>query len=231
MSTSFIQSAVDYSANSDTLSIDLSTTPTDGDLMIALLSIADRSYTYYLDTPSGWTFGGYQNFGGSSRCFLYYKIANSETGDPYVWDYHVFERHRGIIAVYRGGFDTADPIDDISNDAYGTNDEYIIAGSISAAAIDSTLLFCSVNYGTSSVTATPPTDLGTWTEDIDDGDIDSDNWNHFYRYEWSSSGSTGTITSEMNSAHAGKHAFGIALNPESGTTITDYGIFFGLNLN
>jgi hypothetical protein len=215
MSTSFIQSAVDYSASSDTLSIDLSATPQDGDLMIALLSIADRTYAQYPTEPSGWTFVGYYNFGGGSRCFLYYKIASSETGDPYVWDYDVADRHRGTIAVYRGGFDTADPIDTYSNEDHGEDDVYLNADSLTVSAANSTLLFAGVNFGASSVTMTPPTNPGTFTEDIDDGDTSSRNWHHFCHYEWSSSGSTGDIIGTLSDALAGKHAFGIALNPES----------------
>jgi len=177
--------------------------------MVAILRLEDAQS---IDSaPSGWTLQG-TDTSGYTR--LYTKVASSESGS-YTWSWSTSAcKARVQIAAYRGGFDTSDPVDAVSNTDYTTDNTTLRAASFSVSNTGSTIIFAGSVFETASArTFSPPTNPGTFTEDVDTGDTTSDIFNTFAHYEWSSSGSTGDIDGTLSLNSPDKHAFAISLNP------------------
>lgn len=177
----------------------------DDDLMIAIVcGLQSPSST----PPSGWTLLA----AGGAYFRSFYKIASSEAG-TYTFTQGAAGKMRAQIATYRGGFDIADPIDAISNTQYTVIDTELRADSFTVSSDNENIIFLGGSYNTGSVqTFTPPTNPGTFTEDVDDGESTSDISVEFAHYLWPSSGVTGNISAVISSSSNSKHAFAVSLN-------------------
>lgn len=163
--------------------------------------------------PSGWTeLGSYTS--NYDKYALYYKVAASEP-DTWDWSFSGSARVRAVCSCYTGGdFDSADPIDVVSNTAYRTNNTACIAASMAVSAINSPLVFWAGVYNASERTLTKPSVPTTdWVEDDDAGSTTSDLWTEVCSMIWSGSGATGDMSATINVADADKHTFAVALNP------------------
>jgi hypothetical protein len=176
----------------------------DGDLLIAFVG-----GTAIDTSASGWTYlGGISEFRG------FFKIANSESG-TYTFNQVVQSGLRAQVVAYRGGFDTADPIDANSSAVYGYNDSTLKGGTVSPTLFqDETLIFFGGCYWTSAVTFSAPTSPITFTEDVDTGDTTGDMWCIFAHGTWYVDGASGDIDSTMSVSTPNKQAFVLALNPK-----------------
>lgn len=204
--TTFIGTTTAYTDAGTSVSPTLPTGTADDDIMFALV-YANNGIS---SAPSGWTSLGNDS---TTKFYLYYKLASSETG-PYQWSQGSSGKMRAQVVIYRGDFDTSDPIDAVSNTDYTTSNTTLRAATFSVTNTNSTIIFAGILYGFfASVTISPPTNPGTFTEDVDDGDSSSDSYLEFAHYTWSSNGSTGNIDATSSQSSAVKHAFAVSLNP------------------
>lgn len=180
----------------------------EGDIMFALLS--SYGATDPTSVPSGWTRIGHNVYGSTYLWDVFYKIAGASEGADYTWGWAGSVKRVGVAMAYRGGFDTSDPIDVVSDTAYTVNSTTVRAASITVAAAGSPLVFMGMAYNTAARTYTAPAD---YTEDADWGHTDGDFWETFASRVWSGSGATGDVDATLSSAQAAKHAFLVALNP------------------
>jgi hypothetical protein len=168
--------------------------------------------------PSGWAeLGSLTSL--SRNWAFYWKLATGSEPADYTWGYAVAGRAAATMVSYRGGFDTADPIDVVSNTAYATSDTILRAASMSVAAINSAIIFAGGYITTTAQSATPPTNPGTFVEDVDFWlNADSRCVREFASLTWSGSGATGNMDATMTITTIDKHAFAVALNPAAGGT-------------
>jgi hypothetical protein len=187
----------------------------ENDIMFALV-LRHGSETDPNSTPSGWTvLATMSNYGNYMRK-LYYKVAGASEPATYTWGWAVAEKTVIVLSTYRGGFDTADPIDVVSNTEYSNTNTTCRAAGMTVSAVNSPLVVFLTNYRVEATTFTTPANPSGWASDADDKWA----WQGDYNYEtcsltWASSGATGNIDSTLSiSSDEQKHAFAVALNPE-----------------
>jgi hypothetical protein len=209
MATTFVSTSSDFSSGATSLSPSVPASVQDDDLLLAIVTLnVGQSIS---SAPSGWVSLGNST---SQESYLYWKLASSESGS-YTWSWATTCKCRIQVAAYRSGFNTGDPIDAVSNTDYTTFNTVLRAASFSVTSDNSTLIFAGYCDSTSSKTFTPPSNPGTFTEDVDAGETTSDNWITFAHFEWSSSGSTGDVDATISANENDKHAFCVSLNPSS----------------
>lgn len=205
------------SATTASLSCNKPTGTVDNDLMFAFIKRNDSTDPSVV--PSGWTLLGSRVPGGANSFWLYYKLAASE-GASYTWDWAASGRTGISIVTRRGEFNIASPIDVVSNTSYVTSDTTLRAAAVSAASVNSTILFFGGNHTATATTATVPSSPSTFTEDVDYHDGNG----RFHRYMasllWTGSGSTGDIDATLSATSTDKHAFAVILNPDTGGSVT-----------
>jgi hypothetical protein len=205
------------SATTASLACNKPTGTVDNDLMFAFIKRNDS--TAPSSVPSGWTLAGDRVPGGANSFWLYYKLAASE-GASYTWDWLASGRTGISIVTRRGEFNTASPIDVVSNTSYVTSDTTLRAAAVSAAAVNSTILFFGGNHTSSATTGTIPTAPASFTEDVDY----HDGAGRFHRYMasllWTGSGSTGNMDAVLSATSIDKHAFAVILTPDAGGSVT-----------
>lgn len=173
--------------------------------------------------PAGWAQLGAGRWSGAATYFaLYWKLATSE-GSDYTFGWATASRTGVTIAAYRDGFDTADPIDVVSDTVYVTLNTSVQAATMTVTAANSPIIvFAGVNTATSGQTFSPPTTPDTMTENLDYWETNSRFAREISSIVWSSSGATGTMDATFTESVNGKHAFAVALNPATGgSPITD----------
>lgn len=211
---SFIAAAHFDSGSASTATINKPTGTVDNDIMFAILKRIDN--TDPTTVPSGWTVLATNLVGGGNSLWMYYRVAASE-GASYDWVWAVAGRCGGSIYTYRSGFNTANPVDVVSNTAYTTSNTTVRAASMTVSAANSTLVFFgafhSASAGSFTVTPTVPT---TFTKDSDTDDLNSRFGRSAMSVVWSSSGTTGDMDATIDLTLADKHAFAVALNPAAG---------------
>lgn len=198
-------------ANATSITVNKPTGTADNDICFLFLAhLANEDPNSGL---TGWTQLGtrrYDAVSGKSHS-LYYRIAASEAAS-YTIGWATSGRSGGTVATYRDGFDTATPIDVVSDTTYVTNNTTLRAAGMTVAAANSALIFFGAVHASTSITATPSTNPTTFAEDVD-------NWNSTSRFTreiasviWTSSGATGNMDATISGASANKHAFAVALN-------------------
>lgn len=196
----------------------------ENDIIFALLKRADP--TDPSAVPSGWAqvSGSAKNTdSGFIAHWLYYKVAGGSEGADYTWTWAAGARSGGTIITWRNGFDTANPINALSNTAYETSDTNCRAAALTVSGANSTLLFFGMVHDSADTvtfgTPNNPASGITWTERVDTISIgDSRFGRAIYDGVWTGSGSTGTIDSTMSHTKTQKHAFAVALNPAAAAT-------------
>ena len=117
--------------------------------------------------PSGWTQLGFVTDASSgSRYMVYQLVAGASEGADYTWTFASYARTGATMVAYRDGFDPADPIDVVSATNYTTNNTTVRAAGVTAAAANSPIIFFGGQHSSSSVTYTPPTNPGTFVEQV-----------------------------------------------------------------
>lgn len=183
----------------------------DWDIMFALLYSETRTI---ISIPSWWTLI-WTTLVVWRYFHLYYKVASSEW-TSYTWTLSWTWKARWLWLSYRWWFNTADPIDVISDTVYDTNNTTIRAASMTVSAKDSPLLIFSSFYSISSTTFTKPSVPTTdWVEDYDWGNMSPDIRNEICSMVWTSDWSTWDMDITASSSVDRKHAFAVALNPEA----------------
>ena len=211
MAFTFVATTRNYNSSFSTnLSINKPTWTANWDIMfLHILSL----YSLSSPTPtvSWWT----KLWQGRSTYELWYKIANNEWASYTIeWNQNI--KWTAVIATFRWWFNTEDAIDVFSNTIYDTSNTTLRAASMTVWVTNSPLLFFGWLYSTSSKTFTKPTSPTTdWVEHYDWWDTDSDIWSEICSMTWTSSGSTGNIDATISASVDNKHAFAVALNPES----------------
>lgn len=185
----------------------------DNDIMFAFLKrIVTTDPT---GVPPGWALLG-KNSVGDTTHWLYWKLASSEGAD-YTWTWAGSARTGGTITAYRDGFNTASPIDVVSNTSYIVNDTICRAVSMAVSAANSPLFFFGAVHASSTVTFTKPSVPTTgWAEDVDTYSAGSRFARGICSMVWTSSGATGDMDATLSAASFDKHAFAVALNPSGG---------------
>jgi len=161
-----------------------------------------------------WTLAGTTNITSGNTVWLYWRLAASEPAS-YTIGWAAAARTGITIAGYRGGFNTASPIDVVSNTGYETSNTTVRAATMSVAAANSTIVFVGCVNQSSSVTFTAPTVPATFTEDSDSYSAASRFARTFASLVWTGSGATGSMDGTSSSTTTDKHAFAVALNPAS----------------
>jgi len=177
-----------------------------------------QSYSGYVinSAPDGWTLLGSQT-GDYDKYYLYSKVAGAGEPGDYTWGADGAGKFAITISTYRDGFDTADPIDVVSNTVYRTNNTTVRAASMAVSAADSPLVFFGANYTTGTATFTKPSvPTNDWVEDYDGGVDTSDFWREICSMVWAGSGATGNMDATSTASLSTKHAFAVALNPPAG---------------
>ena len=210
----FIASATAESAAATGVTCSKPTGTAENDIMIALVQRYQTEEA--VTVPSGWTLIDTEQYGAGARMgYLYYKVAGGSEGADYTWDYTNSVRIKIDIATYRGGFDTADPIDAYINTNYADSDTTLRAYSVTATAADSPLLF--IGGGTISnvsTTCTAPPSPSGFSEDVDSYSTTSDFLAVFYSMTLSGSGATGDMDATTSETLSYKGAFSLVLNPD-----------------
>lgn len=202
----------EQTANS--VNVNVPTGTSENDIMIAVVSCGTFG-AYPNSVPNGWISLGQAAY-GSIRAELFYKIAGaSETN--YTWGFASSLKVKITILSGYGGFDTADPIDIVSNTGYtvGTNNIARCASMVVSAA-NSVLILIGLTYSSSARSFTKPTaPADVWTEHYDGWGTTNWNCHQFCSMVWTGSGASGDIDATINESTGTKHCFGIALNPPS----------------
>lgn len=159
---------------------------------------------------------------------LLYKIASSE-GATYSMSVNGGNASDSytVCSAFRGDFDTADPIDVVSNSNYVTNDTVCRAASMVVSAVNSPLLFFGAGRRTAgSLTYTKPSvPTNDWVEVSDSGESNSDFYFEVCHMKWTGSGATGDMDATMSTNIATKRGFAVALNPSAPNTSKFFQLF------
>jgi hypothetical protein len=211
MAFAFVAAAHYDSSASTSAVVTKPTGTTDNDILFALVKRTDG--TDPTTVPTGWASLGKQVAGGNPTTnWLYWKLAASE-GANYTWEWAGALRTGVTIATYRDGFDTADPIDVVSNTSYTTSDTTVRAASMAVAAANSAIIFFGSAHQSSTQTFTPPTVTTTFAEDVDTWDSGSRFAREVASVVWTGSGATGDMDATYSATATDKIAFAVALNP------------------
>lgn len=182
----------------------------DDDIMFAVIM---RNNNIALTvTPTGWSKIAEHQYSTTYHQYLFYKVAASE-GSSYTWTWGANGRIAITIATYRGGFNTADPIDVVSNTEYITSSSAVRSANMSVAAANSVLLNFATFYSTTVRTFTKPSVPTTdWVENYDGGQTTSDFSREISSMVWTGSGATGNIDAIASvTGIEVKHGFAVAL--------------------
>jgi len=181
----------------------------DGQLLLTLLSIGNGESLTAI--PDDWFEIGTSVSPYVDWWHLYGKVADGEAGN-YTWTWETAQKCRIQLVGYSGDFNKSNPIGNVSNSSYITSDTTLRAASFNVPKANSDIIFVGGVYYSSSMSFTPPSNPGSFTEDIDAGDITADLWNTFAHYNWSGNGATGNIDATMSISTGSKHAFAFNLN-------------------
>lgn len=188
----------------------------DNDIMFTLIKRIGT--TDPNSVPSGWTLvTTRRDLAGGSSFWLYWKLAASE-GTDYTWGWAAAARLGITVYTYRGGFDTADPIDVVSDTAYVTSNTTVRAATMTVTAANSVLLFFGGINQSSSITYTAPTVPASMTEDVDQYSDQSRFGRTVASLVWTGSGATGDMDATASGTTVDKHAFAVALNPAAASS-------------
>lgn len=209
----FINVAHYNSASSSSGTCNKPTNTAENDIMFAWIGLRN-TYGYVINSvPSGWTLLGSQT-ANSDKYYLYYKVAGSSEPSSYTWGTSGLTKFAITIATYRGGFNTSDPIDVVSNTSYRTSDTINRAASMNVTSANSPLLFFAGSYNTSTHSYTKPSvPTSDWVEDYDGWNTNPDFAREICSMTWSGSGATGNIDATISVSLTTKHAFAVALKP------------------
>lgn len=203
------------SASASSLLCNKPTGTANDDIMFAVLK--RTSNTDPNSVPSGWTqrAKSAETVGGITF-WLYSKLAASE-GTDYTFGWADAARTSIVISSWNGEFNTSDPIDVVSNTAYGTNDTTVRAAGVTAAAANSWVLhFANIHASsTQSFSASPSAPAGM----TENADFHLDLGRHTAQIssvKWTSSGATGSMDSTASLSTSDKHAFAVVLKPGAG---------------
>lgn len=232
MAFAFVSYTTYDSSSSNSASINAPTGVQNNDLLLTVIKHGANELPN--SVPSGWTLlGSDWNSFDSIHVSLYSKVAASE-GASYSWGWATAARTAMNCVAYRDGFDTADPIDAVSNTAYITSNTTVRAAAMTVSAANSPIIF--IGYVGSSTTQsfTPPSSPSAMTENVDWWGSGGGRSNFtFASVVWSGSGSTGNMDATNTATTASKHAFAVALNPPAATgqpTGSRYNGIPGMNL-
>jgi hypothetical protein len=216
MALTFINAAHYDNASSTDCGINKPTNTADNDIMFAFIKRIGT--TDPSTVPTGWALlGKGTDVDSDSGYWLYWKLAASE-GASYTWSWAAAARTGGTIVTYRDGFNTADPIDVVSNTGYLTSNTTVRAASMTVGATGSPLLFFGGTHNSAAQTFTKPSVPTTdWVEDVDqDGSTPGSRFiREICSMVWSGSGATGDMDATASVTTTTKHAFAVALNPAS----------------
>lgn len=211
MAFAFVAVAHYDSSSSNSAVVAKPTGTADNDILFAL--IKHNANEDVASVPSGWAQLGLRRYGSAASVSLYWKLAASE-GSDYTFGFTTAARLAVSVVAYRDGFDTADPIDVVSDTPYVTNDTTLRAASMSVTATDSPIIFLGSTIISTSHTFTPPTVPDTFTEDVDYWETNSRGGRSISHLAWASSGATGNMDATISTSMAAvKHAYAVALNP------------------
>lgn len=215
--TTFVAAAhANVNANSATVSKPTGTATNDIMFTLVMHKVNEAPNT----VPTGWTLSGTQVIASTYHYSLYWKLAATE-GASYTWGWPTSERSALTVVTYRGGFNTASPIDILSNTAYTTTNATVRAASMNVAVTNSPIIFFGAIYFNGGTTFTPPTTPATMTENVDSYNSTSRFSREVANLTWTGSGTTGNMDAITGTSFgAVKHAFAVALKPADTTPPT-----------
>lgn len=221
--STFVQVQQYDNSSSSSATVNKPTGTADNDIMFAV--VMRRTSTAPNTVPTGWALLG-SHVNGIYQQRLYWKLAASE-GSNYTWGWSSNDKTAITIATYRGGFDTLDPIDVVSNTEFVTTPNTTVrAASMNVTSSNSSLFWFGTIYSTTVRTWTKPSIPTTdWVEDYDGGKTSSDFSRTIDSMVWAGSGATGDMDGTVQTGGTTvKHAFAVALKPTPPPTptITSY---------
>jgi hypothetical protein len=172
--------------------------------------------SYITSVPSWWTQLWQNTYDGTFGFWsLYYKLASSEWAN-YTWWFTTWQCASILIITYRWWFDSTDPIDVVSNTQYITYNTTNRAATMSVTNINSPLVFFWWYQNSFRPTQTKPSVPTTWwAENLDMWWNLYNSWFEICSMVWASSWATWNMDSTLDWDIGVKHAFAVALNPES----------------
>lgn len=207
----FVASANADSASTSSLLCNVPTGTADNDILFMVIKRVGST-----GPNSGitgvWTLAGTTNITSGNTVWLYWRLAASEPAS-YTIGWAAAARTGITIAGYRGGFNTASPIDAVSNTGYETSNTTVRGASFTVAAANSTLIYVGCVNQSTSVTFTAPTVPASFTEDSDFYGSGGRFARTFASLVWTGSGATGNVDGTASSTTTDKHAFVVSLNP------------------
>lgn len=197
------------SSNSLTATVYPPTGTSSGDLM--LLAIGRSNEEDPTTVPTGWTLEARRPSGQTYNYWVYSKVAGASEPTGYTWNWTTnYVRAFSVCALYRGGFDSANPVGNVSNTEYIASDTNSIAESFNISSSGNHVVdFVLTQAGR---TFTAPTGVGTWSE-RQNGTIQ-------YFSAWvgdvvSSGGYTGSITTILSTlTTTSKHSIALEINKQ-----------------
>jgi hypothetical protein len=214
MAITYIDKSTAESASSKTAVLDQVTGIQNNDIMLCYVSYFS---TGVITPPAGWS----NIYNGSANENLFYKIASSESGTYTFTNSASASKISAVIATYRGGFDTTNPIDQSSVNVPAGTSANVTASTITVTAVNSALLyFGSVLTSAGVTTFSAPTSPATFTEDIaiDTSGIGAQIYQEIAHATLSSNGATGNIIAVASRSVATSARFAIAVSLNPGTS-------------
>lgn len=191
---------------------------TNGDIMFMWVGLRNTAGSVIDSVDASWNLIASKT-STSDKYYLYWKIASNEPASytVSVSGSGTGQRFRIVMTAYSAGdWDSADPIDIVSNTNYTTSNSIARAATMNVSAANSPLIFFGALYNTSTSSWTKPANIGSdaWVEDYDNRNATSDFSVEIASMIITSSGATGNMdgTNTLTS-QAAKHAFAVALNP------------------
>lgn len=214
----FVAAAHADSASTASIVVNAPAGLADNDIILALIKYGDTVTVN--SPPSGWTSIGNINDSGTSGTDLelFWKLASSE-GSSYTFGLSGATRVGVTVVAYRGGFDTADPIDVVGQGTYFTSDTTLRSPGATVTSANSSLIFLGGGHNGSTFSFTPPSSPATFTEDVDTyGSGDGRFGRTVANAVWTGSGATGNVDATMSITTSAKYAFLVALNPAASSS-------------
>lgn len=213
------------SAASTTIVLSKPSGVAEGDIMWAFVG-RNGSTSAPSSVPTDWTASATDtNIGLLDFVGIYYKVAGSSEPSSYTWTWSASEKSAGTIDAWRGGFDTASPIDVVSNTQYTTSNSTVRAASFSITEDASPVIyFGAVYYNVGGQSFTPPSGF---TERQDFGSTAGDIWLEVSDNQLDS-GATGDLDATFSVSSANKHAFAVSLTPSEDVAPVAALLGFGL---
>lgn len=176
------------------------------------------TYKKTVTAPDGWNFIRGNENTNYGNFYMYYKVAGASEPSNYTWVVSSSTStgpNGALLATFRGGFNTSNPIDQSNSSLAATLGTAFSAGAITVSAANSSLIFLGGgDPANDSYTFTKPSVPTTdWAEIYESVVVTSQHKATIDTMTWTSSGSTGTVQANSSGNFNPRFSFVLSLNP------------------